>query len=648
MFSVSANNEFVEQYTISLNKLAKEKKIDDLIGRTKETEEIIKVFSRRNKNNAILVGNSGVGKTAIVKNLARLIEDGNVPPTLENKEIVMLDPMALVSGTHFRGMFEERIKGLFDELQANDKYILFIDDMHNVLKSGGKEKDGDISGAIGNILTEGTIRVIGTTTFRDYRNSFENNSQISRKMQKITIEPMTIEESIQVLEKNKKYYEKHHGVFYPQETIKKIVELADRYITDRSLPDSAFDVLDLSGAKTALVEREPIEIQNAKRRLKQIEVEKDDALNSGNFEKIDSLTIEEKVLSSDLADYKRDKRKTTLEPIEITETDVADVVSEITNIPVSKLTVNEKKKIANIDKALKDVVVGQDEAINEICKVIKRNRVGLNDKTHTNGVFLCLGKSGTGKTLLAKTIAKEVYGDEKALIRIDMSEYSEKNSVSKLHGTQPGYIGYDDGGVLTNAIKQKPYSVVLLDEIEKADESIYNLFLQVFDEGRLTESNGNLVDCHNCIFIMTSNLGTKKATELGGGVGFTNDETTNKKSIIEKELKRKFTPEFLNRINKIVYFNELTEDNLKNIVKLEINKLNNKLNNINYNIIYSNDVIDYIHVEAVKDKDFGARPIARLIQTNIEDKLTDLMLENDYEPNYVFSASCENGNIVVK
>ena len=646
--SISSNSEFIEQYTTSLNNMAKNGKIDDVIGREKEIEEIIKVLSRRKKNNAILVGNGGAGKTAIVYGLAKLIESGNAPSALDGKEIVMLNHIALVSGTHFRGMFEERIKGLFDELQSSNKYILFIDDIHTVLKGGNKEKDGDISGMIGNILSEGTVKVIGTTTFKEYRNSIEANTQISRKLQKIIVEPTSVEKTIDILNISKKYYEDYHNVSYSKEAIIKAVELADRYVTDRSLPDSAFDVLDLCGARTSLLEREPIEIQTTKKRMRQIEEEKSSALNNGEFEKIDALTIEENVLASDLADYKRDIKKLKIEQIEITENDVADVVSEMTNIPVSKLTINEKQKIAHIDETLKKVVVGQDDAINEICRVIKRNRVGLNDGRACMGTYMLLGRSGTGKTLLAKTIAKEIYGDEKALIRLDMSEYSEKNSVSKLNGTSAGYIGYDDGGVLTNAIKQKPYSVVLLDEIEKADESIYNLFLQVFDEGRLTENNGNVVDCHNCIFIMTSNIGTRKASELGNGVGFTTNESSNKRTIIEKELKKKFTPEFLNRINKIVYFNDLKEDNLKNIVKLEINKLNNKLNNIKYNIIYSDSVVDHIHVEAIKEKDMGARPIIRLIQTNLEDKITELMLENDYEPNYTFSASCENNEIVIR
>lgn len=644
---LSSNDASFEQYTINLNKLARSGKIDDLIGRKKEINEIIKVLSRRKKNNAILVGKGGCGTTAIVYGLAKLIEEDKVPSVLEDKEILMLNYTALVSGTHFRGMFEERVNTLFKTLQNSNKYILFLDDIHSVVKGGSKEKDGDISGMIGNILSEGNVKVIGTTTFKDYRISIEPNIQISRKFQKIIVEPTSIGETIEILHSNKKYYEEYHNVTYNDAAIEKAVQLADRYITNRSMPDSAIDVIDLAGARTSLIEREPLEILNIKKRLRQIEEDKDNALNNGDFERIDSLTIEENVLSSDIAEFKRNKNSKSIEIIEITEKDIEDVVSEITNIPVNKLSLNEKAKIAHIDEILKNVVIGQDDAIDNVCKVIKRNKVGLGDKSATNGVFLLLGPSGSGKTLLAKTIAKEIYGDENALIRLDMSEYSEKNSVSKLYGTSVGYIGYDDGGVLTNAIKNKPYSVVLLDEIEKADDSIYNLFLQVFDEGRLTEGNGNLIDCHNCIFIMTSNIGAKKASELGNGMGFASDEVSNRKTIIQKEIKKKFTPEFLNRINKIVYFNNLNDDNLKNIVKLEINKFNNKLNNIKYNILYTDDVIDYLHVEAIKQKEYGARPIIRLIQDNIEDKVTELMLENEYEPNYTFSASCENGEIVI-
>ena len=506
-----------------------------------------------------------------------------------DKEIVAINVMALVSGTHFRGMFEERVKGLFDELKSNSKYILFIDDIHTVLKSGSKDKDTDLSGMLSEILNGGEVRVIGTTNFKEYRNAIESNPSISCKLQRIIIEPSTVDETINILEHNKKYYEEFHNVSYTKEAIKKCAELSERYITDRCLPDSAFDVIDLTGAYVSLETSESDEFNNLKKRLNEIEEEKNLALNNGEFEKIDAIIIEENDVKKRINDFnqnkKNDSNRTT-----VTSNDISRTVSEITNIPISKMSTNEKEKLIHMNDRIKESVIGQDEAINELCKIIKRNKIGLGINKHCLGALLLAGKSATGKTLVAKKIAEELFGSEDAIIRIDMSEYSEKSSIAKLHGSSPGYIGYEDGGVLTTAIKNKPYSVVLLDEIEKADESIFNLFLQVFDEGRLTESNGNVVNCKNCLFIMTSNIGAKQAADFGNGIGFSTNELNNRKSIIEKEIKRKFTPEFLNRIDKIVYFNNLTDDNLKDIVKLEINKFEKRLKNIKFDFYWTESI----------------------------------------------------------
>ena len=643
----ATKNVFISQYTTNINNLASTGRIERLVGRKKEINEIIKVFARRKKNNVVIVGNGGVGKTQLVYGLAHMIVSGEVPPFLENKEIVKLNIMALVSGTNFRGMFEERVKGLFDELQASDKYILFLDDIQTVLKSGSKDKDTDISNMIGNILTEGNVRVIGTTTFKEYRNTIENNSQISRKFQKIIVEPLTIEESIDVLSHNKVYYENFHNVVYSDSIIRKIVELSTRYITDRCLPDSAIDVMDLAGANARLLIKEPEEITFEKRRLLDIEDEKEEAMNNGDFEKLEELTDEENHIKKDIAEYKRRLKSNKKAKTIIDENIVSSTISEMTGIPISRLSINEKEKIAHIDDILKKSVIGQDEAIEAICRVIKRNKVGLGDKTKTMANLLLGGGSGVGKTLIAKKLAEEIFGDEKALVRIDMSEYSEKNSVAKLTGAAPGYIGYDNGGQLTEAIKNKQHCVLLLDEIEKADQEVYNLFLQLFDEGRLTDSAGQTVNFKNVIVLMTSNIGARQAAEFGGGIGFTTDEEANKKSIIEKELKKKFSPEFLNRIDKIVYFNNLTNENLKSIVRLEIDKLAKRIDELGYGFHYEDSLVDYIHSKAIKEKEFGARPIIRLVQNIIEDKITDILLENNYEKGYVFNATYDGKDVVI-
>ena len=646
---ISSSNEYISKYTINLNQLAKEGKIDELVGRKKEIEKIIKIMARRKKNNVVLVGKGGCGKTAIVNGIADMIVKDEVPQILKNKEVVMLDVMTLVSGTHFRGMFEERVNGLFNELKSSKNHILFIDDIQQILRSGSKEKDTDLSSWIGDILANGEVSVIATTTFKDYRNTIEINTSISRKLQKVVIEPTSIQETIEIIEKTKHYYEDFHNVTYDSDVVKKTVELSQRYITDRSLPDSAIDVIDLSGAYTCLIDREPQQISKMRKRLIEINKERSERLNKGDFEFIDSLNKEENFLKKNISDFNRevDKDKTKYS-INITLDNIATSISDMTNIPINKLTLNEKEKIANIENVLKESVVGQDEAIEAVSRIIKRNKVGLGDKNKTLGNLLLLGPSGSGKTLIAKKLAEEIFGSDKALVRIDMSEYSEKNSVAKLTGAAPGYVGFENGGQLTEAIKNKQHCVLLLDEIEKADKEVYNLFLQLFDEGRLTDSAGQMVNFKNVIVLMTSNIGAKQASEMGKGLGFVTDESSNKKSIIEKSLKQTFTPEFINRIDQIVYFNSLSEDNLKEIVKLEINKFIKRLNELNYNLTYTEEVVEHLHSFAIKQKEYGARPIIRLIQDKIEDQITDLMLKNEYEENYTFVATYENEGIIIK
>ena len=644
--SSGVGNKFIGEYTISLSNMAKEGELDEVIGRKAEINEIMKTLSRRKKNNAILVGNNGVGKTTIVRGLALMIESGNVPSSMEGKEIVILNQMALLSGTHFRGMFEERVDGLFKELQSSDRYILFIDDIQTVLKSGSREKDGDLSEMIGDILTSGKVKVVATATFKGYRNSIESNPMLASKFQKIVVEPNSRKEAEEIIERNKKYYEEFHNVEYTDKAISKSVELAERYVTDRCLPDSAFDIIDMAGASKNLSMKEPPEILDIREEIKNLEEERFNALNHGNFEIVDELNSRENELSARIAEYKR-KVRNEKSVLTVTEEDIASVVSEMTNIPISKLSSSERQKIAHIDEILKEHVVGQDEAIDAICKTLKRNKVGLGDANKPMCVYMLLGPSGVGKTLIAKKLAEEIFGDEKSLVRIDMSEYSEKNSVAKLTGAAPGYIGFDNGGQLTEAIKHKQHCVLLLDEIEKADQEVYNVFLQLFDEGRLTDSAGQVVNFKNVIILMTSNVGARKAAEMGAGIGFSRNEEENKRSVIEKELKKRFSPEFLNRIDKIVYFNSLTDDNLKNIVKLEINKFNKRLNNIEYNIVYDNEVVSYVYEKARKEKEFGARPIIRIVQNDIEDKVTELMLTNDYPEHYEFSATCVNNEIRV-
>lgn len=640
------SNNFISQYTVDINKYVSSKKSSPTIGMERELREITEVLGRKNKNNVILIGEGGVGKTQIVYGLAEMINNENVPPILEGKKIVMLDIIALISGTHFRGMFEERVDGLFKELKGSTKYILFLDDIHNMLKSNGKDRDGDLSSVLSEILNDGSVKVIATTTPKGYKNTMEINQSLARKFQRIEVEAPSIENTLTIVKQSIKQYEEYHNVKYSDEAIEKAVKLADRYITDRKLPDSAFDIIDLCGSRCSVSSEEPQEVKIMRKRLAALSEEKDSALNNGDFEVIDGLTAEENVIKAELSDYKRNLNTDKPQRV-VCEKDILDTVGDMTNIPTSTLSADEKEKIAHIDSILKKDIIGQDEAIEEICKIIKRNRIGLGDKAKTLGNALLCGPSGCGKTLLAKKLAEEIFGSKDALVRIDMSEYSEKSSISKLTGSNPGYVGYENGGILTEAVKHKQHCLILLDEIEKANEEVYNIFLQLFDDGRLTDGSGQVVNFKNVIVLMTSNIGSRKAEEFSKGLGFSSDEDKNKKTIIEKELKKKFSPEFLNRLDKIIYFNELDNDNLLNISKLETNKFNKRLNEIGYSIECDDKAINVIHMNAIKDKKYGARPIRKYIQDNLEDKVTELILEKDYKKGYVFHASSNDDNEIV-
>lgn len=634
----------IDEFCTDLNHLVETGNIDKLIGRENETDEIIRILGRRRKNNVVIVGPEGAGKTALAENLAYKIVEGSVPNFLLNKHIVSLDMTALIAGTTLRGMFEERVKGIIDEMKESGNYILLIDNIGAVLADKGKN-DYDITSMLSHSLDNGEIQVIGTSDYKSYRTTFDKNPSLSRKFQKMNIDSPSIEESIEILNGIKKYYEDYHKVKYTDKAIDSCVNLAVKYIPERNLPDSAIDLMDESGAVVGTKADNNPEVNKVMDEIKTTQKEIVTNKNNENFDVADELENKLKGLrdkQNKLEKQFKEYRKNY--PSTVDENVILEIVSKKTGIPVSKLTTDDKIKMLTINDRLKEEIIGQDDAIDTICKSLKRNRIGL-----SNNKCLCaymlVGQTAVGKTLTAKMLAKEMFGDEHALIRFDMSEYPDKSAVNKLIGSNPGYIGYEDGGLLTEAIKNKKYCVLLLDEIEKADKDVYNIFLQVLDEGSLTDNSGMKVDFKNVIVLFTSNIGAKTANDFKKGIGFNEDINKNTHKILSKELKNKFPPEFINRLNGVVYFNNLTDDNLKDIIRLELKKSQTRINNIGYDIKYDDNTVEHIFSLIAQEKEYGARAIIRTIQTEIEDKITDLLLENEYPEKYVFTVERETSTI---
>ena len=623
----------LDNFCRDISKLVERGEIDPVVGRKVEIKRISQILSRRKKNNPIIIGEPGVGKSAIVEGLAQLIKEGNSPRTLIGKRIFVLDLASLVAGTKYRGQFEERMKAVLEECKANPDIILFIDELHTIVGAGNASGSLDASNIFKPALARGELQVIGATTLDEYRENIEKDGALTRRFQQVLVEEPTLEETKFILMNIKEKYEKHHKVKYTEEAIDECVKLSARYIMERAMPDKAIDVMDEAGAATNVSIEKPQNIKALEAKKLEIIDKKQIVVLKENYEEAAKLREEEKKTIEELqlamADWgaKLDKKITEVGPELMSE-----VVSMMTGIPLTKISSQENKRLLNMDKELMGRIIGQDEAVIKVVKAIKRNRIGIKDKSKPNS-FICLGKTGTGKTLLAKLLAEYIYGDEDSLIRFDMSEYMEKHSVSRLIGAPPGYIGYEEGGQLTEKVRRKPYCVLLIDELEKAHEDVFNLFLQILDDGQITDGLGRKVNFKNALILMTSNLGAKEVESFGNGMGFKSStnpvtEENRTREIIEKALKKKFKPEFLNRIDDIIVFNSLKEEDINKIVYLEIEKLENRIGELGYKLKINKDVIELLAKEGYSEE-YGARLLNRYIQHSIEDKIADSILNGD-------------------
>lgn len=645
-----SNTPYLDKFSYDLTKAAKDGSLDPVVGRDKEITRLMEILGRRKKNNPVLIGEPGVGKSAIVEGLAQMIAKGDQSSLFFNKRVLSLDMTGIVAGTKYRGQFEERIKGVIKELEKNPNIIVFIDEIHTLIGAGGAEGSMDAANIMKPALARGFIQCIGATTLNEYRKSIEKDGALERRFQKIIVEPTTAEETLEILHNIKEKYEEHHNVSYTDEALKACVKLADRYMHDRSFPDKAIDVMDEAGAhihiNSATV---PDELIEAEKKLNATIAKKQAAVASQNFEMAATLRDYQTKQERDIEMMRKQwEHGDPNHRVTLDETEIAKVVSNMTGIPVQQMAESENIRLRNMGKVLKEKVIAQDAAIDKVVKSIQRNRMGLKDPNHPIGVFMFLGPTGVGKTYLAKKLAEEMFGSADALFRIDMSEYAEGFNTSRLIGSPPGYVGYDEGGQLTEKVRRKPYCIVLLDEIEKANSQVFNLLLQVMDEGRLTDGNGRLIDFRNTIIIMTSNAGTRQLKEFGRGVGFNAggigsngmpiDEKDKEyaRSVIQKHLSKQFAPEFLNRLDEIITFDQLDLPAITSIVDLELKSLVKRIENLGYHFQMTDKAKEFVASKGY-DVQFGARPLKRAIQNYVEDGLCELLMEGNLKPGATIS-----------
>ncbi len=630
----SKDTPVLDSFSTDMTKAAEEGKLDPVVGREKEIERLAQILSRRKKNNPILIGEPGVGKSAIVEGLAMRIVERKVSRILFDKRVVALDMTAVVAGTKYRGQFEERIRSILNELKKNPDIILFIDEIHNIVGAGSAAGSMDAANILKPSLARGEIQCIGATTLDEYRQNIEKDGALERRFQKVMVEPTTPEETLQILKNIKEKYEEHHCVNYTDEALEACVKLTDRYISDRNFPDKAIDALDEAGSRVHLTNVSvPKEIEEQEKLIEEARKHKNEAVNLQNFELAASFRDQEKNYMNQLEVMKREWEENLKQQRETVDApQIENVVSMMSGVPVQRMAQAEGIRLKGMKEELKSRVIAQDKAVDTLVKAIQRSRVGLKDPNKPIGTFLFLGPTGVGKTHLAKELARQLFGTTDAMIRIDMSEYMEKYSVSRLVGAPPGYVGYEEGGQLTEKVRRRPYSIVLLDEIEKAHSDVFNLLLQVMDEGRLTDSNGRTVDFKNTVIIMTSNIGTRQLKEFGKGIGFAaqlrTDDSEYSRSVITKALNKSFAPEFINRLDEIITFDQLDVEALSKIIDIELKRLYQRMESIGYKLQIDDDAKRYV-AEKGYDVQFGARPLKRSIQSNLEDGLAELILNEE-------------------